>query len=121
MRNLELTPVQRSSSAYSRKICGQSAQSTQEKPLGEEKSSLFTHLDSINEDEELSFLGGKIEDDKPQLNRYIEVLQIKRKEMDTGKKSLDLLTLAANKLVWPMDAPLAEKNLLGAKSSGSLS
>jgi len=91
-------------------------------PQREENSSLFAHLDSINkEDEELSLLGGENKTNKLQLGRYIEVLQIKRKEMDTGKKSLDLLTLAANKLVWPMDAPLAEKNLLGAKSSGSLS
>jgi len=39
-------------------------------PLREEKSSLFTNLDSINEEnEELSSLGGKIEDDMLQLNR----------------------------------------------------
>src|SRR5882724_11736504 len=76
-------------------------------PLREEKYSLFTHLDSINkEDEELSSLGGEIKDDKLQLNRYIEVLQIKRKEMDSAKKSPDLPTLTP---VWPMDAPLTEK------------
>src|SRR5882724_4087636 len=62
-------------------------------PLREEKSSLFTRLDSINEeDEELSSLGGKTEEDKLQLNRYIEALQIKRKEMDLVKKSPDLPT-----------------------------
>ena len=54
-----------------------------ENPLREEKSSLFTCLDSINEEnEELGSLGGEIEDDKLQLDRYIKVLQIKRKEMD---------------------------------------
>jgi len=79
-------------------------------PLREKNSSLFTHLDSLNkEDEELSSLGGKNETYKLQFNRYIEVLQIKRKEMDMCKKSLDLLTLAANKLVQPMDTPLAKK------------
>src|SRR5882724_1591114 len=72
-------------------------------PLREKKSSLFTHLDSINEeDEELSSLGGEIEDDKLQLNRYIKVLQIKRKEMDSAKKSPDLPTSTP---VWPIDAP----------------
>ena len=66
-------------------------------PLREENSSLFACLDSINEeDEELSSLGGKNETDKLQLDRYIEVLQVKRKEMDSGKKSLDLPTSAAN-------------------------
>ena len=54
-------------------------------PLREENSSLFACLDSINkEDEELSSLGGKNETDKLQLDRYIEVLQIKRKEMEMG-------------------------------------
>src|SRR5882724_7508768 len=62
-------------------------------PLREEKSSLFTRWDSINEeDEELGSLGGETEEDKLQLNRYIEVLQIKRKEMDLVKKSPDLPT-----------------------------
>jgi len=59
-------------------------------PLREEKSSLFAHLDSINEEDEgLSSLGGETEEDKLQLDRYIEVLQIKRKEMDLVKKSPD--------------------------------
>src|SRR5882724_5665462 len=76
-------------------------------PLREEKSSLFTCLDSINEDdEELSSLGGKTEEDKLQLDRYIEVLQIKRKEMDLVKKSPDLPTSTP---VQPMDASSAEK------------
>ena len=76
-------------------------------PLREEKSSLFTHLDSINEeDEELGSLGGETKEDKLQLNRYIEVLQIKRKEMDSVNKSPDLLTSTP---VRPMDAPSAEK------------
>src|SRR5882724_11433910 len=44
-------------------------------PLREEKSSLFARLDSINEeDKELGLLGGKIEEDKLQLDRYIKVL-----------------------------------------------
>src|SRR5882724_11665319 len=78
-----------------------------ESPLREDKSSLFAHLDSINEeDEELSLLGGEIEEDKLQLDRYIEVLQIKRKEMDLVKKSPDLLTLTPVQL---MDAPSAKK------------
>ena len=79
-------------------------------PLREENSSLFACLDSINkEDEELSSLGGEDEFNKLQLDRCIEVLQIKRKEMDTGKKSMDLLTLVASKVVQPMDTPLAER------------
>ena len=89
--------------------------------LREENSSLFTHLDSINEEEEeLGSLGGENETDKLQLNRYIEVLQIKRKEMDSGKKSSDLLSLAANELVWLMDAPSAEKNHLVPKAQAPL-
>jgi len=88
-------------------------------PLRKEKSSLLTCLDSINEEnEELGSLGGEIEDDKLQLDRYIEVLQIKTKEMDSGNKSPDLSTSTP---VQPMDAPLAKKNLFGAKTSGSLS
>src|SRR5882724_9222729 len=83
-------------------------------PLREEKSSLFACLDSINEeDEELSSLGGKTEEENLQLNRYIEVLQIKRKEMDSVKKSPDLLTSTP---VWPMDASLAEKTYLAPKT-----
>src|SRR5882724_13355105 len=83
-------------------------------PLREEKSSLFALLDSINEeDEELGSLGGEIEEDKLQLNGYIEVLQIKRKEMDSVKKSPDLLTSTP---VWPMDASLAEKTYLAPKT-----
>jgi len=82
----------------------------------EEKSSLFTHLDSINEEnEELGSLGGKIEDEKLQLDRYIKVLQIKRKEIDSGKKSSDLPASTVNTLVWPMDAPSAEKTYLVTK------
>src|SRR5882724_11060861 len=85
-----------------------------ERPLREEKSSLFDPLDSINEeDEELGLLGGKTEEEKLQLNRYIEVLQIKRKEMDSVKKSPDLPTSTP---VWPMDAPLAEKTYLVPKT-----
>src|SRR5882724_11222425 len=76
-------------------------------PLREGKSSLFACLDSINEeDEELSWLGGETKEDKLQLDRYIKVLQIKRKEMDLVKKSPDLLTSTP---VRPMDAPSAEK------------
>jgi len=83
-------------------------------PLREEKSSLFTHLDSINEeDEELSSLGGETEEDKLQLDRYIEVLQIKRKEMDLVKKSPDLPTSTP---VRPMDAPLAKKTYSAPKT-----
>jgi len=79
-------------------------------PMKEENSSLLIHLESINkEDEELSSLGGEDEFNKLQLDRCIEVLQIKRKEMDTGKKSMDLLTLVASKVVQPMDTPLAER------------
>ena len=82
-------------------------------PLREEKSSLFTHLDSINEeDEELSLLGGEIKDDKLQLDRYIKVLQIKRKERDLAKKSPDLPTLTPVQL---MDTPLAEKTYSAPK------
>jgi len=43
------------------------------------------------------------------------VLQIKRKEMDTGKKSTDLLTSAANKLIFPTDTPSAEKTYSAPK------
>src|SRR5882724_1547266 len=43
-------------------------------PLREEKASLFAGLDSINkEDEEHGLLGGKIDDDKLQLDRSIKV------------------------------------------------
>src|SRR5882724_8203800 len=43
-------------------------------PLRKEKSSLFTCLDSINEeDEELSLLGGDFKDEILQLDRYIKV------------------------------------------------
>ena len=78
-------------------------------------------MDSINEDdEELSSLGGEDKTDKLQLDRYIEVLQIKRKEMDMGKKSLDLPTLAANKVVQPIDAPSAEKTYLVPKAQAPL-
>src|SRR5882724_13318079 len=73
-------------------------------------------LDSINEEyEELGSLGGENETNKLQLNRYIKVLQIKRKEMDSGKKSSDLPPLAANKPVWLMDAPSAEKTYSAPK------
>ena len=69
-------------------------------PQREENSSPFTHLDSFNEeDEELGLLGGKNNTNKIQLDRYIKVLQIKRKEMDIGKKTSDLLTSAA-KINW---------------------
>src|SRR5882724_4152675 len=82
--------------------------------LREEKSSLFACLDSINEeDEELGSLGGQTEEDKLQLDRYIEVLQIKRKEMDSVKKSPDLPTSTP---VRPMDAPLAEKTYSAPKT-----
>jgi len=81
--------------------------------LREERFSLFAHLDSINEEnEELGSLGGEIEDDKLQLDRYIKVLQIKRKEMDLGKKSPDHPTSTP---VWPMDAPSAEKTYSAPK------
>jgi len=63
---------------------------------------------------------GENKTDKLHLDRHIEVLQIKRKEMDLGKKSSDLPTLAANKLVWPMDAPLAEKTYLAPKVQAPL-
>ena len=69
------------------------------------------------EDEELGLLGGEIEDDKLQLDRYIEVLQIKRKEMDLGKKSADLPTSTP---VWLMDAPLAKKIYLAPKVQAPL-
>src|SRR5882724_786580 len=83
-------------------------------PLKEEKSSLFTCLDSINEeDEELGLLGGETEVDKLQLDRYIEVLQIKRKEMDSVKKTPDLPTSTP---VWPMDAPSAKKTYSAPKT-----
>src|SRR5882724_2163831 len=82
-------------------------------PLREEKSSLFTRLDSINEDEELGSLGGEIEEDKLQLDRYIEVLQIKRKEMDSVKKSPDLPTSTP---VQPIDAPSAKKTYSAPKT-----
>src|SRR5882724_4971736 len=83
-------------------------------PLREEKSSLFARLDSINEeDEELGLLGGKTKEDKLQLNRYIEVLQIKRREMDLVKKLPDLLTLTPVQL---MDAPSAEKTYSAPKT-----
>src|SRR5882724_7698288 len=76
-------------------------------PLREEKSSLFAGLDSINEeDEELGSLGGETKEHKLQLGRYIEVLQIKRKEMDSVKKSPDLPISTPVRL---MDAPSAEK------------
>ena len=87
-------------------------------PLREEKSSLFAHLDSINEeDEELGSLGGETEEDKLQLDRYIEVLQIKRKEMDLVKKSPDLLTSTP---VFANGCTFSRKDLFGAKNSGSL-
>jgi len=87
-------------------------------PLREEKSSLFAHLDSINEeDEELSSLGGETEEDKLQLDRYIKVLQIKRKEMDSVKKSPDLPTLTSVQL---MDAPSAEKTYSAPKTQAPL-
>jgi len=67
-------------------------------------------MESINqEDEVLSSLGSKDNIDKLQLDRYIEVLKIRRKEMDTGKKRVDLLTLTPSKVVWLMDAPWDEK------------
>src|SRR5882724_3952581 len=87
-------------------------------PLREEKSSLFTHMDSINEeDEELSSLGGEIKDDKLQLDRYIEAPQIKRKEMDSAKKSPDLPTLTPVQL---MDTPSAEKTYSAPKTQAPL-
>jgi len=74
-----------------------------ENPLREEKYCLFAHLFSINEEnEELGSLGDKFEDEMLQLDRYIKVLQIKRKGMDLGKKSSDLPTSSS---VWPTDAP----------------
>src|SRR5882724_820773 len=83
-------------------------------PLREEKSSLFACLDSINEeDEELGLLGGETKEAKLQLDRYIEVLQIKRKEMESVKKSPDLPTSTP---VRPMDAPLAEKTYSSPKT-----
>src|SRR5882724_5200520 len=87
-------------------------------PLREEKSSLFAHLDSINEEkEELGLLGGETEEDKLQLYRYIKVLQIRRKEMDSVKKSPDLPT---STLVQPMDAPSAEKTYSAPKTQAPL-
>src|SRR5882724_11161532 len=83
-------------------------------PLREEKSSLFARLDSINEeDEELGSLGAKTKVDKLQLDRYIEVLQIKRKEMDSVKKTPDL---PISTPVWPMDAPSAKKPYAAPKT-----
>jgi len=75
--------------------------------MKEENSSLFAHLDQ--EDEEIGLLGGEDEFNKLQLNRYIEVLQIKRKDMDMGKKVMDLATFVPGTAVQLMDAPSAER------------
>jgi len=72
-------------------------------------------LDSINEeDEELGSLG-RDQGGQLQLDRYIEVLQIKRKN-GLGQETTrppDFNTSS------PMDATFAEKNLICAKDSGS--
>ena len=76
--------------------------------MKEENSSLLVCLESINEEyKELGSLGGKDKFDKVQLNRYIEVPQIKRKQMDTGKKEKETVTshnapvTCADK-IWPV-------------------
>ena len=60
-------------------------------------------MESINEeDEEFSSLGSNDNINKIQLNRYTEILKIKRKEMDMGIKMADLLTLAPRKMVFTL-------------------
>src|SRR5882724_2074870 len=59
--------------------------------LMQEHSSPFSHLESINEDNEtLGSLGGKENPEEAELGRYIEVLQARKKEMASGKKETDL-------------------------------
>src|SRR5882724_5608683 len=57
----------------------------------EESLSLFAHLESINEEDEvLGSLGGKENPEEAELGRYIEVFQARKNEMASGKKQMDL-------------------------------
>jgi len=59
--------------------------------MKEENSSIFAHLESINEDEALSLLEWKENPEEAELGRYIKVLQARKNEMASGKKKTDLL------------------------------
>src|SRR5882724_7832212 len=84
-RNLHLLPreaVQAKFLANLLKFCGQGT-------LKEDNSSPFTHLESINEDNEtLGLLGAKENPEEAELGRYIEVLQARKKETDLPKAVL---------------------------------
>src|SRR5882724_6765512 len=86
-RNLQLLPqetVQANISANLLKVHGWGT-------LKEENSSLFSHLESINEEDEvLSSLRGKDNPEEAELGRYIKVLQARKSKMASVKKQMDL-------------------------------
>jgi len=58
----------------------------------EENSSLFAHLESINEEDEvLGLLRGKENLEEAELGRHLEVLQARKNKMVSGKKKMDPL------------------------------
>ena len=87
-RNLHLLPQEAVQANFSANLLEVHGQGT----LKEENSSLFAHLESINEnDEVLGSPRGRENPEEAELGRYIEVLQARKNEMASGKKQMDLL------------------------------
>src|SRR5882724_7379391 len=90
--------------------------------LKEENSSLFAHMESINEEDEvLGSLGGKENLEEAELGRYIEVLQARKNKMTLGKKQMDLLKPVLLKMDQPKEVLLAERTYKAPSSKPLLS
>jgi len=86
----------------------------------EENSSVFAHLESINEEDGvLSSLGKEENPEEAELCRYIEVLQARKNEMASGKGQMDLPKPVLPEVDHPKEVFLA-KNMYQVPSTKPL-